>query len=66
MYTKYVVRVIHELHVNWVIKLLILSDFLIWSAQQLFVPIFAIFVTEQIQGGTIEAVALTTSIYLIV
>ncbi len=66
MYSKHVVRFFNQLQVNWVIKLLILSDFLIWSAQQFFVPVFAIFLTEQIHGATIEVIGITTAIYLIV
>lgn len=66
MYSKHVVRFINQLQVNWVIKLLIMSDFLIWSAQQFFVPIFAIFVTQHVHGATVEVVGVTTAIYLIV
>lgn len=55
-----------QLHINWVIKILILSDFLIWSAQQLYAPIFAVFVTDQIAGGSLEVVGISSSIYFIV
>ncbi len=66
MYMKSVVRFFRQLQVNWVIKILILSDFLIWSAQQLFAPIFAVFVTQQIAGGSLEAVGIASSIYFVV
>lgn len=66
MYAKHVIRFLNQLQINWVIKILILSDFLIWSAQQFFVPIFAIFLTEHIHGATVEVVGISTAIYLIV
>ena len=52
--------------VNLVIKILIISDFLIWSSYQLLAPFFAIFVTEKISNGSIEVVGIAAAIYLIV
>lgn len=52
--------------VNLVIKILIISDFLIWSSYQLLAPFFAIFVTDKISNGSIEVVGIASAIYLIV
>lgn len=49
---------------NKVVKLLILSDFAIFSAAGIAAPVFAIFVTKQIIGGTLEIVGIASSIYL--
>jgi predicted MFS family arabinose efflux permease len=48
---------------NKVIKTLIISDFLMHSGWGLIVPIFAIFITEQIEGGTIVAVGFIAATY---
>lgn len=48
---------------NKVIRTLIASDFLLQSGWGLIGPIFAIFVTEQIQGGTIVAVGFIAATY---
>ena len=65
MYSQTLTRFIKQYKVNWIIKILIVSDFLIWSANQLFAPIFAIYITDNIANGTIEAVGFATAIYLI-
>lgn len=64
MYYKSIFRSIRHYNVNLVIKILILSDFLIWSSNQLLAPIFAIFITDKIQGS-IEVVGIASAIYLI-
>ena len=51
--------------VNKVIKTLILSDLIFWSGWGLISPIFAIFVIEKIQGGTVAVVGVATAIYWI-
>ena len=66
MYSKQIVRYVSQLKVNRLIKCLILADFFIWSSQQLFYPIFAIFLTEKIHGASVEVVGISTSIYMIV
>lgn len=58
-------RALLNLKINIVIKILILSDFVIWSASNLIAPVFAIYLTENINGGSIEVVGLAAMIYLI-
>jgi MFS family permease len=48
---------------NKVIKTLILSDFLLHSGWGLIGPIFAIFITQQVQGGSLVAVGLVAATY---
>ncbi len=50
---------------NVVIKVLIMSDFIIWSVYELLAPIFALFITDHIKGGSIEVVGIAAAIYLI-
>ncbi len=49
--------------INKVIKTLILSDFLLQSGWGLIGPIFAIFITQQIKGGTLAAVGFIAATY---
>ena len=51
---------------NKVIKILILSDVALISGLGLITPIFAIFLTSQIQGGNVEVVGYAAAIYWIV
>ncbi len=51
---------------NKVIIKLITADFFLHSGWGLIAPIFAIFITRQIEGGTIEVVAFATATYWIV
>lgn len=51
--------------INKVIKVLILSDLIFWSGWGLVSPIFAVFVLEKIQGGTVAVVGVATAIYWI-
>jgi MFS family permease len=51
------------LKINKVIKILITSDFLLQSGWGLIGPIFAIFLTKQIQGGSLEMVGFVAAIY---
>jgi len=51
---------------NRVIKTLILSDFLLHSGWGLIAPIFAIFIIEQVEGGTIVAVGFIAATYWLV
>jgi len=48
---------------NKVIKTLIFSDFLLHSGWGLIGPIFAIFITQQIQGGSLVAVGFIAATY---
>jgi MFS family permease len=49
--------------INKVIRTLIISDFLLHSGWWLIGPIFAIFITRQIEGGTIVAVGFIAAAY---
>jgi MFS family permease len=51
---------------NRIIKVLILSDFIITSAFGFLAPIFALFLTDKIQGATIETVGFASAFYWIV
>ena len=51
--------------INKVIKILITSDFLLQSGWGLIGPIFAIFLTKQIQGGDLKMVGFVASTYWI-
>ena len=51
------------LPINKIIKVLMLSDFIIISAFGFVAPIFALFLTDKIQGGTIETVGYAAAIY---
>lgn len=50
--------------VNPIIKILIISDFFVLSAFGLFGPIFAIFINDNIIGGTIEVIGIAEAIFL--
>lgn len=50
--------------VNPVVKFLTISDIMILTSFGLITPIFAVFITEHIQGGTVEVVGVASSIYL--
>ncbi|MBM4402301.1 MAG: MFS transporter [Candidatus Cloacimonetes bacterium] len=52
-------------HVNKVVRILTLSDILILSGFGLLSPIFAVFLTEQIQGGNLEVVGFASTIYFL-
>lgn len=50
--------------INPVVKFLTISDIMILTSFGLITPIFAIFITDNIQGGTVEVAGLATAIYL--
>lgn len=52
--------------VNRVIRALTISDILMLSGLGLVGPIFAVFVTDQIQGGDLAAAGLASTIYLLI
>lgn len=54
------------MRINKVIKILIISDFFLFSGFGLVTPILAIFVTQQISGGDLRVVGLASTIYLFV
>lgn len=51
---------------NPVVKAFIISESFLWSAYNFVVPIFAIFVVNNIQGGNVQIAASAFSVYLIV
>ena len=51
---------------NIFVKSFIVSETIFWSSQNLFGPIFAIFVANEVIGGNIETAATAISIYWIV
>lgn len=55
----------HFLKVDPIVKAFIISDSFLWSAWNFITPIFAVFVTEQIEEGNIEIAAAGFSVYLI-
>lgn len=65
MYSRSVSRFVKNYQMNLVIKILIVSDFLIWSANQLLTPIFAIYITDSIIDGSLEVVGIAASLYLL-
>ena len=65
MYYKNIARSIKQLNVNPIVRTLILSDFLIWSASNLISPIFAIFVVTQIPGAGVLEVGIATTIFML-
>jgi MFS family permease len=56
-------KIFKKIQPNAVIKYLILSDFVFWSGWGLLAPIFAVFVVEKIQGGSLAVVGLASGIY---
>lgn len=53
------------MRINHVVKTLVLSDFFINSGFSVFAPIFAIFVTKQIDGGSLQVVGFAAAIFQI-
>jgi len=66
MHAHSIVRSVSKFKVNVVIKILILSDFVIWSTNNLLAPIFAIYVADFVPGAGIEAVGIASAVYLVV
>lgn len=64
MYYRSILRSVKHYRVNLIIKILIISDFLIIGSYQLFSPIFAIFITDKIDGD-IKTVGFASAIYLV-
>lgn len=58
-------QAIEKVRMNKVIRVLIISDFFIWSGFGLLGPVFAVFITQQIRGGELEVIGFASSIYLI-
>lgn len=58
-------RAFFRLETNPVLRTLIISDVFILSGFGLLAPIFAVFLTQNIQGGNIEVAGLASMIYLL-
>ncbi len=54
-----------KIRINRFIKILIYSDFFVFSAFGLINPILAVFITQQIENATIEVAAFASSIFLV-
>src|SRR3989339_188444 len=65
MHLRMVARSIKHFNINPIIKILILSDLVIWSSYNLLAPVFAIFITRQIPGAGLESVGIAASLYFI-
>jgi|SRR3989344_4631682 len=52
-------------HINPLVKAFILSEAFLWSAWNFITPLFAVFIVNDIEGGTIQAAATGFSIYLV-
>ncbi len=61
----FVSKLFEKVRMNKVIRVLILSDFFLFSGVGLMSPIFAVFITEQIKGGSIQVAGFAAAIYLI-
>ncbi len=59
-------KVSFDFKVNSVIEILILSDFLVYFSFGLLAPIFAIYISGNIEGGDLQVVGAATAIYWIV
>jgi len=53
------------LKVNRIIKYLIISDLVFWSSWGLITPIFAVFIIEKIEGGSVFIVGISAAVYWI-
>jgi len=57
---------ISGIRINKVVKILILSDTALLTGLGLIAPIFAIFITDNIQGGNVEVAGFAASVYWII
>lgn len=53
-----------SVRINPIVKILILSDFIIWSSANLVAPLFAIFIIDQIPGTSILTVGIAAALYV--
>ena len=53
------------MRINHVVKVMVLSDFFINAGFSVFAPVFAIFVTGQVQGGSLQVVGFAAAIFQI-
>lgn len=52
-------------HINPLVKAYMISESFMWSAWNFILPIFAIFITQEIEGGNVQTAAAGYSTYLI-
>lgn len=52
-------------HVNPLVKAYVISESFMWSAWNLIIPIFAVYITQEIAGGNVQSAAAGYSTYLI-
>lgn len=64
MNSRLVLHSVKRFKINLVVKIMIVSDYTIWSSYQLLAPVFAIFVTDKVHGS-IETVGIASAIFLI-
>ncbi len=55
-----------KLRINPVVRILIVTDFFYNAAQGIFAPIFAVFIVEGINGGSVEVAGFAVSVYWLV
>jgi hypothetical protein len=55
-----------KINANRIIRYLLVSDFIFYSGWGLILPAFAVYVTDNIEGGNIMAVGIAEAVYLIV
>jgi len=62
---RFALNFLKRFRVNFVVKILIMSDFMVIASSNFLAPIFAIFIMEQIPGANLETIGFAASIYFI-
>jgi len=65
MYHKGLWVSLKKFKINPIIKVLIVSDFLVWSAYNLVAPVFAIYISDQINNSKLEVIGIAAALYFI-
>lgn len=65
LYGPFLGRKISHFKVNPVVRAFIIAEAFLWSAWDLIIPIFSVFVTNQVRGGNVQLAASGYSTYLI-
>lgn len=65
IYGPFLGKKLSHFHVNPVVKAFIIAEAFLWSAWDLIMPIFSVFVTNQVKGGNVQLAASGYSTYLI-
>lgn len=52
-------------NINPIVKVKIMSDFVFWSASNLVTPILAVFIADRLEGGSLEVVGISATLYLL-